>query len=494
MKTNFLLGSLLSLTLASPLKADVAPAQFPCSSLDTNLIINGDFDFPTGYTSGFTYMGGSSLGLYGNGSTINTFNINPITTAYSLTDHNGGNGNVMHFPDIQGANVGQVFWKQTGITVTPGNVYKLSIWVREPSGNCGFQAGGTIFDIYINGMPVQVSDNTVDCLGWHNKIYTWSSGPSTLAQIEIRNGSGNGNVNLAGMDLLLDDISLRKCIPPTPCENLLGELIGDGDFDSTTVITSSYASYSGCAPGGIQGDGTTGNYNINAITTCYGVTDRFSANGNVLHFPDIDGSKVGWDFWKQTVLSITPNTTYVLVFWVYEPNGNCAVQPSGTNFDVYINGSMVSDVVGTCGVWKKKTYVWNSGPSTSATIRIATGIYGNYNDGTYGMDLMLDGISFKECKKYKREAETVGIETLKTNTNSQLIIMPNPSNGNTTLKSLVNMELKITNELGQVIKTISLNETNNFTQPLIDLSEGIYFINSYSEGNFIKRKLIITNK
>lgn len=54
--------------------------------------------------------------------------------------------------------------------------------------------------------------------------------------------------------------------------------------------------------------------------------------------------------------------------------------------------------------------------------------------------------------------------------------MPNPGNGSTVLKSSVNMEIKVMNELGQVVRSLSLSERNGRSEQLDDLKEGIYFV------------------
>ena len=56
------------------------------------------------------------------------------------------------------------------------------------------------------------------------------------------------------------------------------------------------------------------------------------------------------------------------------------------------------------------------------------------------------------------------------------------------------MEIRVTSELGQLVRTVSLNERNNHAEILDNLNTGIYFINSYSGNNLIQKKLIITNK
>lgn len=60
---------------------------------------------------------------------------------------------------------------------------------------------------------------------------------------------------------------------------------------------------------------------------------------------------------------------------------------------------------------------------------------------------------------------------------SGLIVYPNPNNGSFTIKSTTEDVISLINELGQTVKTIELNEGNNYTSSLSDMPAGIYFAN-----------------
>ena len=77
-------------------------------------------------------------------------------------------------------------------------------------------------------------------------------------------------------------------------------------------------------------------------------------------------------------------------------------------------------------------------------------------------------------------------------TKGQVLIYPNPSNGQVYLKAAADYFISVVNELGQVIRTTELNVANAYTAELQGLSAGIYFIVGESkEGKFTK-PLIIT--
>ncbi len=70
-------------------------------------------------------------------------------------------------------------------------------------------------------------------------------------------------------------------------------------------------------------------------------------------------------------------------------------------------------------------------------------------------------------------------------------IFPNPSNGDFTINFNEDIELKVINELGQIIETIYLNEINEHNFHLIDLASGIYFLTGQNNHVSVKEKLIV---
>jgi hypothetical protein len=71
---------------------------------------------------------------------------------------------------------------------------------------------------------------------------------------------------------------------------------------------------------------------------------------------------------------------------------------------------------------------------------------------------------------------------------TQFNVYPNPNNGEFTIQSKMADVVNITNELGQIIETIELNQQNNFSYKVSQLSSGIYFL----VGKTIKQKVVVT--
>lgn len=81
---------------------------------------------------------------------------------------------------------------------------------------------------------------------------------------------------------------------------------------------------------------------------------------------------------------------------------------------------------------------------------------------------------------------TTGINTLYLN--NAIRIYPNPNNGDFTIQSQMTDVICVTNELGQVIETLELNQHNNFSYKVNHLQSGIYFL----VGKTVKQKVIVS--
>jgi len=78
------------------------------------------------------------------------------------------------------------------------------------------------------------------------------------------------------------------------------------------------------------------------------------------------------------------------------------------------------------------------------------------------------------------------------NDDLSLFIYPNPNNGIFTLEAKIEGIYSIINELGQVVKKIQLNSTNNYTINIEDLNTGIYFIVGNNDNQMVKQKIVVT--
>lgn len=86
---------------------------------------------------------------------------------------------------------------------------------------------------------------------------------------------------------------------------------------------------------------------------------------------------------------------------------------------------------------------------------------------------------------------SIGIQQLSTN-NQQLSIYPNPNNGTVSLKSSIDGVYSLTNELGQTIQSVKLNNSNNYTMNIENLNNGVYFIIGFNNNQLTRQKVIVT--
>jgi hypothetical protein len=134
-----------------------------------------------------------------------------------------------------------------------------------------------------------------------------------------------------------------------------------------------------------------------------------------------------------------------------------------------------------------QSYSWtpaNTGAAISATLLVDVptpfSVVGTDNNG---------------CKKSAAVTINVvrctGVNALQL-ANANISVYPNPSNGYFTIKSDVALTLTISNELGQVVKAVSLNEGNKNEVNINNLATGIYFIKGENNGYVVNQKILIT--
>ncbi|MFN5295611.1 MAG: T9SS type A sorting domain-containing protein [Flavobacteriales bacterium] len=74
---------------------------------------------------------------------------------------------------------------------------------------------------------------------------------------------------------------------------------------------------------------------------------------------------------------------------------------------------------------------------------------------------------------------------------AEMIIYPNPSQGEVTFKSKHAGTFYMVNEAGQLVREISLNNSNNFELKLTNLASGSYIVAGQNDFGIVKEKLII---
>ncbi|PBQ33262.1 hypothetical protein CNR22_16260 [Sphingobacteriaceae bacterium] len=75
---------------------------------------------------------------------------------------------------------------------------------------------------------------------------------------------------------------------------------------------------------------------------------------------------------------------------------------------------------------------------------------------------------------------------------SILAIYPNPNNGNFSIKSNSEIDLKLINALGQTVRLISVNASSDYKVDIRELAEGLYYISSQDGQRLFKQKIIVS--
>lgn len=130
------------------------------------------------------------------------------------------------------------------------------------------------------------------------------------------------------------------------------------------------------------------------------------------------------------------------------------------------------------------TYTWNTGTSihiTSVTVTPTVSstytVTGTSVNGCTNTAIVSVGLS--TCLGLSEDPKNI----------DNLLVFPNPNNGEFNLMSTSPMEIRLVSELGQVVRTISLSIRNGNTDKITQLDEGVYFIVDSSLRN--RQKVII---
>jgi hypothetical protein len=166
-------------------------------------------------------------------------------------------------------------------------------------------------------------------------------------------------------------------------------LVVNGDFSGGNTGFTSNLTY---AP---TGSSTPGKYAIRTNANNYwigGCSTPDHTAGGATNLLCIDAKTTGISIaWAQTISGLQQNKDYLLTF--YTKFAVCSSSPGVPSVKVLINAAQVGDtILIKNGPWRKCTYKWNTGGSTSAVIQIIDTV-----PGGNGNDFVLDDIAFAKC-------------------------------------------------------------------------------------------------
>jgi hypothetical protein len=130
------------------------------------------------------------------------------------------------------------------------------------------------------------------------------------------------------------------------------------------------------------------------------------------------------------------------------------------------------------------TYYWPALNKTADTVQVLVTqavTYQVYGTDIYGCkDTAQIVIKYSTCPGFPEYSKNI-----------QISVFPNPNNGAFTIQAPFAIQLRLVNELGQVVRELKFTPQNNNKISVSDLPPGVYLITGEHEGETFSEKLII---
>ena len=422
-----------------------------------NSVTNGIVFVPLG-TQQYTLYGSNSCGT---GSTTITVPVSPTPTLITSASSAGVCDGKSATLTVSGAST----YSWTDATA-PGATFVVTPTVTTAYNVSGVSSAGCISSgvqvvlVYPNPTVTAITNKTLVCSAGPATVtasgadtYSWSSGPTSsltvvnpmVSTIYTVTGTysmtGCSSENTVNVNVFLPNLTISNS--STVCYGTALTLtanVGSGTstytwsngpiFNSSNVTATVSAVYT-----------VTARTSTGTVSNCIS-TATVAVDVNPLPTVSVSATRTTICKGEKLVLTAAGGTSYT---WV-----NLAP----TTKTIQVSPSVV-----------------NSTTSYTAT---GTDANGCVNSGTIG-------VKVNAC---------TGIAELE-KTEDLVSIYPNPNNGNFVIRVKVQTRLVLVNELGQSIRELHFDESNNYQQDVRDLSNGIYFIKGFMNGSSIQDKIIV---
>jgi subtilisin family serine protease len=249
-----------------------------------------------------------------------------------------------------------------------------------------------------------------------------------------------------------------------------GNLCGGGTFTYTITAVAGATSYNWTVPSGC---GIVTNLGTSITIT---IPSNF-VSGNLCYTVT---NSCGVSAPKCLTLSRNPSTPSSIT-------GSASVCPNATN--IQYSTPQIGSLTYTWTVPANVTIV--SGQGTNTIVLnwgpTAGSVFVKANNTCGSSANQLKSVSMLSCLSTLNPGNADAMDY-----HPRMVVYPNPTNGTFTIKAPFSGQVYIKNELGQIIRSIKLNEDNFASYDVSGLSAGLYFISGEFNGEYYTEKIIVT--
>lgn len=135
-------------------------------------------------------------------------------------------------------------------------------------------------------------------------------------------------------------------------------------------------------------------------------------------------------------------------------------------------------------------YQWIDCNNGGAPINGATSyIYAPPVDGNYAVI-----VTVGSCSDTSACVNILGLGMSSASATGVVSVYPNPNNGSFVISSMEEGQYVITNELGQNVAEVALNQQNNYRASLSNLASGVYTISGYAGDKFVSQRIVVSGR
>ncbi len=380
---------------------------------------------------------------------------------------------------------------------------------------------------------------------------SFNTGTGASGIVRVRANNCRGNSNYSNLT-----VYGTPPTPGTITGATTGVCAGSTQTYSISIVNGA-TTYNWTVPAGCiinSGQGTTsvsvtfggafvsGTVSVTASSVCGTSTQRtLSVSAALATLPNISGQSgnlCGGGTFTYTITAVAGAISYN---WTV-PAGCGIVTNLGTSITItipsnFVSGSLCYTVTNACGISAPKCLTLTRNPSTPSSITGSSSVCPNATNIQYstpqvgsltytwtvpanvtivsgqGTNTIVvnwgptAGSVFVKanntCGSSANQLKSIALATCFSALNQEdanvmdyhprMVIYPNPTSGTFTIKAPFSGQVYIKNELGQIVRSIKLNEDNFANYDVSGLSAGLYFISGEFNGEYYTEKIIVTN-